>query len=217
MFCGFRATAFWRYFCASSQLPLSRNPPPYSALAKNFEARQPLDLGVPRPDQMIRPVVGRVALERLHAFVVNDLGEAHALLAAFGARQPAQRLPDGEVPIRPVGVYSHRGLAVRARHDVEAVPDLFGGVVLALDLLRDVDGLAPRLPQGGVVRGIVSERGAIVPQRLLRREGRVRAVAQRDVLRHRGLRLGGEHRGQGEADQQGRGAAHRGLREEGGR
>src|SRR3989454_9318509 len=45
------------------------------------------------------------------------------------------------------------------------------GVVLALDLLRDVDGLAPRLPQGGVVRGIVGERGAIVPQRLLRREG----------------------------------------------
>src|SRR5256886_9345119 len=69
---------------------------------------------------------------------------------------------------------------------------------------RDVDGLAPRLPQGGVVRGIVGERGAIVPQRLLRREGRVRAVAQRDVLRHRGLRLGGEHRGQGEADQQDR-------------
>src|SRR2546426_2331045 len=43
--------------------------------------------------------------------------------------------------------------------------------------------------------------------RLLRREGRVRAVAQRDVLRHRGLRLGGEHRGQGEADQQAPGAA----------
>src|SRR5436305_1445374 len=33
MFCGLRATAFSRYFCASSQLPLPRKPPPNSSAA----------------------------------------------------------------------------------------------------------------------------------------------------------------------------------------
>src|SRR2546430_6785501 len=38
--------------------------------------------------------VGGVELDRLHPFIIDDLGEAHALLAALGARQPAERLPD---------------------------------------------------------------------------------------------------------------------------
>src|SRR5256886_6281311 len=103
---------------------------------------------------------------------LSDL-EADPLFAALGARHTAQGLGDREVSVRPVGIHAHRGLAVRPRHDIEAVPDLFGGIVLALDLLRDVHGLAARLPQGGVVGGIVRERGAIVSQGLLRREGRV--------------------------------------------
>ena len=172
---------------------------------------------MPRSQQVIRAVVRRVELEGFHALVVNELGKADALLAAFGARQPAQRLGDREMPVRPVRVHAHRRFPVGARRGVEAVPHLLRGVVLAGDLLRDVHGLAPRLPQRGVVGRIAGERGAIVSQGLLRRERRVRAVAERDVLRHRGLRLAGEQHRNGEADQQGPGTAHRRLREKGGR
>src|SRR3989454_12697384 len=68
-----------------------------------LESREPLDLGMPGPHQVVGTVMGRVELDRLHPLVVDDLGEAHALLAAFGARQPAQRLSDREVPVRSGG------------------------------------------------------------------------------------------------------------------
>src|SRR5213594_4069206 len=117
----------------------------------------------------------------------------------------AQAMGEREMPVSPVGIHTHRRLAVRPCDDVETVADLFGGVVLALDLLRDVDGFAPRLPQCGVVRGIAGERRAIVPQGLLRRERRVRAVAQRDVVRDAQRRLCREQRGNGEGHDQGQG------------
>src|ERR1051325_3092547 len=183
-----------------------------------LEPRQPFDLGMPGADQVTRAVVGRVELDRLHAFIIDDLGEAHPLLAALGARQPAQGLPDGEMAVGSVGVHAHRGLAEGARRGVETVPQMLGRVVFAFDLLGDVHELPARLPQRLVVEGVEREGRAVVPQGLLRRERRVGAVAQRDVLRQRGPRLAGEQGGTGDThEQQRRDTAHQRLRTGAGR
>src|SRR3989441_10387482 len=52
-----------------------------------LDPRQALDLGMPRPHQVVGAVVRRVELDRLHPFVVDDPREAHALAPALGARQ----------------------------------------------------------------------------------------------------------------------------------
>src|SRR5256885_1770836 len=183
-----------------------------------LEPRQPFDLGMPRADQVTGAVVGRVELDGFHPFIINDLGEAHPLLAPLGAGEATQGLADGEVTVGSVGVHAHGGLAEGARLGVESVPQVLGRIVLARDLLGDVHELAARFPQRLVVERVEGERRAIVGQGLLRRERGVGAVAPGDVLRHRGPPLAGQQRGTGEAPEpEGPGTTHQRLRTGAGR
>src|SRR5439155_962056 len=94
-----------------------------------LEPRQTLDLGMPRADQVMRAVMRRVELDRLHPLVVDDLGEPHPLLAAARARQPAQRLADREMAVRASGVHPHRLGSRGERRGIACSPQMLGRVL----------------------------------------------------------------------------------------
>src|SRR2546426_12568134 len=81
-------------------------------------------------------------------FFFNDTATTEIYTLSLHDALPIYR----EVPVRSGGVDPHGRLAVRPRRRIETVAQVLGRVVLALDLLRDVHELAPRLPQRRVVR-----------------------------------------------------------------